>query len=75
MVVTRILADKVVEVLRRAPEGLAVESVLQAVNCSAGDIRNKALGVLRTMEAQRLIVITGKRGRLIASAVVSLPPR
>jgi hypothetical protein len=26
------------------------------------------------MEAQRLIVITGKRGRLTASAVVSLPP-
>jgi hypothetical protein len=75
MVVTRILADKVVEVLRRAPEGLAVESVLQAINCGAGDIRNKALGVLRTMEAQRLIVITGKRGRLIASAVVLLPPR
>ena len=75
MVVTRILADKVVEVLRRAPEGLAVESVLQAVDCGAGDIRNKALGVLRTMEAQRLIVITGKRGRLIASAVASLLPR
>ena len=74
MVVTRILADKVVEVLRRAPGDLAVESVLQAIDCSAGDIRNKALGVLRTMEVKRLIVITGKRGRLIASAVVSLPP-
>jgi hypothetical protein len=33
-----------------------VESVLQAIDCSAGDIRNKALGVLRTMEAQQLIV-------------------
>ena len=56
MVVTRILAGKVLEVLRRAPEGLAVEFVLQAIDCSAGDIRNKALGVLRTMEAQQLIV-------------------
>jgi hypothetical protein len=59
VVVTRIFADKVVEVLRRAPEGLAVESVLHAIDCSVGDIRNKALEVLRTMEAQRLIVITG----------------
>jgi hypothetical protein len=76
MFATQILAEKMLDVLRRAPDGMAVEAVLREVDCAAPTgVRNRAIVLLKQMDKRRQVVITGRRGGQIPSAVVTLLPR